>query len=161
MKWQEVCDDPVLRDLPYKIELNEWGKILMSPASSRHGILQGLIQDALRRVKSEGLVFPECPVQTAKGVKVPDVVWASDAFMDKFATASPFPRAPELCIEVLSPANAMPEMDEKRELYFARGAEEVWFCDELGSLRFYDCAGPLSVSRLFPGLSRIESAYLH
>jgi len=51
MNWQEVCDEPTLRDLLYKIELNEWGQIVMSPATNRHGILQGLLIDALYRLK--------------------------------------------------------------------------------------------------------------
>jgi Uma2 family endonuclease len=161
MNWQEVCNDPLLRELPYKIELNEWGKIVMSPATSRHGILQGLLQDILRQERRDGLVFPECPIQTAKGVKVPDVVWASGAFMGDYAAASPFLRAPELCVEVMSPANFLREMEEKRELYFARGAQEVWLCGEQGALTFHDCTGQISTSRLFPGISRIESEYLH
>lgn len=161
MNWQQVCDDPLLRDLPYKIELNEWGNIVMSPATSRHGMLQGLIQNALRAIRQDGLVFPECPIQTAKGVKVPDVVWASGAFLREHAASSPFLRAPELCIEVMSPANSMREMEEKRELYFARGAQEVWLCDEQGALAFHDCTGPIPVSRLFPGISRIDSEYIH
>ncbi len=33
MKWQDVLLDKTLQDLPYKIELNEYGKIEMSPAS--------------------------------------------------------------------------------------------------------------------------------
>ena len=37
MNWQEVCDDPHLQDLPYKVELNRFGQILMSPASNEHG----------------------------------------------------------------------------------------------------------------------------
>jgi len=30
MEWAEVVDNPLLQDLPFKIELNKWGKILMS-----------------------------------------------------------------------------------------------------------------------------------
>ncbi|RME59856.1 Uma2 family endonuclease, partial [Candidatus Parcubacteria bacterium] len=33
MKWSEVLADPTLQDLPYKIELNEWEQIVMTPAS--------------------------------------------------------------------------------------------------------------------------------
>jgi len=161
MNWQEVCESPYLKDLPFKIELNEWGNIVMSPASTRHSILQGLIQDGLRQSRQEGAVFPEAPIQTAKGVKVPDVAWASPAFMRENRLASPFLRAPELCIEVMSPSNSRREMEEKRELYFARGALEVWLCDEQGQLSFYDCAGEIPASRLFPGITRIESEYLH
>lgn len=161
MNWQEVCDDPLLRELPYKIELNEWGNIVMSPASNRHGILQALLVEALRQTRRDGLVITECSVQTAKGVKVPDVVWASGDFLKIHGALTPYPKAPELCIEIMSPANSMREMDDKRELYFARSAQEVWLCDEHGSLSFYDCAEQLPASRLFPGLSRIESDYLH
>jgi Uma2 family endonuclease len=161
MNWQEVCDDPSLRDLPYKIELNEWGHIVMSPASSRHGILQGLLIDALNRLKKDGLVFPECPIQTSKGVKVPDVVWASSQFLGEHADETPFSKAPEICIEVLSPSNTQQEMLEKCELYFARGTLEVWICDEQGKLSFYCLTGPLAKSRLFSALSRIDIGALH
>jgi Uma2 family endonuclease len=133
----------------------------MSPASSRHSILQGLLIDAINRFKTDGLVFPECPIQTSKGVKVPDVVWVSSPFMQEHGQETPFSKAAEVCIEILSPSNASREMEEKRELYFARGAQEVWLCDEQGQLSFYDCVGQIPASRLFPELSRIESDYLH
>ena len=161
MNWQEICNDPLLRELPYKIELNEWGKIVMSPASSRHSLLQGLIQDALREVRKEGFVYQECPVQTSKGVKAADVAWASNEFVRSFGHESPLAKAPEVCVEVLSPSNSPREMEEKRELYFARGALEVWLCDEQGNFSFYDCTGQLTRSRLFPGITRIESKHLH
>jgi Uma2 family endonuclease len=161
MNWQEICDDPLLRDLPYKIELNEWGKIVMSPASSQHSFLQGLIQDVLRRIRQDGFFYKECPIQTSKGVKAADVAWASDSFVREHGVESPLLKAPELCVEVLSPSNSVGEMAEKRELYFARGAQEVWLCDEQGALAFYDCTGEIPASRLFPGVSRIESDYLH
>ena len=40
MTWQEVCDDPSLQNLPYKIELDQWGRIVMSSANNRHGDYQ-------------------------------------------------------------------------------------------------------------------------
>jgi Uma2 family endonuclease len=161
MNWQEVCDDPLLRELPYKIELNEWGQIVMSPASNRHGILQSLLIQILSKSRPDGLAFPESPVKTSKGVEVPDVVWVSREFLREHAEETPYPKAPELCVEVLSSPNSPAEMEEKRELYFARGAQEVWLCDEQGTLAFYDCTGPIPASRLFPNVRRIESDYLH
>lgn len=44
MNWQEVCADRALQDIPYKIELNRWGQIVMSPAKNKHSVYQGLIQ---------------------------------------------------------------------------------------------------------------------
>lgn len=161
MNWQEVCENPYIKDLPFKIELNEWGNIVMSPATSQHSFLQGLIQDTLRRIRQDGFFYKECPIQTSKGVKVADVAWASDNFVRDQSRRSPLQKAPELCVEVLSPSNSTAEMNEKRELYFARGAQEVWLCDEQGQLTFYDCTGEIPASRLFPGITRIESEYLH
>ena len=34
MQWAEVLRDPSLQDLPYKIELNEWGQVVMSLSES-------------------------------------------------------------------------------------------------------------------------------
>jgi len=34
MNWQQVCENPTLKDLPFKIELNTFGQIIMSPASN-------------------------------------------------------------------------------------------------------------------------------
>ena len=35
-------------------------------------------------------------------------------------------RAPEICIEVVSPSNSVKELEEKKTAYLAAGAEEVW-----------------------------------
>jgi len=34
MDWTSVITDSTLSELPFKMELNEWGKIVMSPASN-------------------------------------------------------------------------------------------------------------------------------
>jgi len=46
-------------------------------------------------------------------------------------------RAPEICIEVLSPSNSQLQMAEKRALYFEAGASEFWICDLDGSMTFH------------------------
>jgi hypothetical protein len=40
MQWSEVIDNPYFKNLPFKIELNRYGKIEMTPASNKHGRLQ-------------------------------------------------------------------------------------------------------------------------
>ena len=45
-------------------------------------------------------------------------------------------RAPEICIEILSPSNTPAEINEKRALYFDAGAAEVWICNLDGSMSF-------------------------
>ena len=55
-RWEEVLNDPSLRDLPYKIELNAWGKVEMAPRSNRCGRLVGEISAALvEQLKEAGV----------------------------------------------------------------------------------------------------------
>ncbi len=150
MNWQQVCEDKDLADLPYKIELNRQGQIIMSPARSKHSIFQGRIERHLNALMKGGEAFPECAVDTSDGTKVPDVVWASEAKLNKYFDLASWPEAPEVCVEVLSYTNTEEEMATKRQLYFERGAVEVWLCSEQGRLRFFAPHGQLSVSSLCP-----------
>ncbi len=45
-------------------------------------------------------------------------------------------KAPEICVEVLSPSNTPDEIAEKMALYFEAGAQEVWICEN-GTLQFH------------------------
>lgn len=145
-RWLEIIADPALRDLPYKIELNAWGKIEMSPASNAHARLQLWIGTELRRLLPQGEGFTEASVLTEIGVRVPDVAWASREFMATHGVETPFPRAPEICVEVLSPSNTEDEIEEKTRAYLAAGAQEVWTVGEDGTVRFFGPNGPRSRS---------------
>ena len=70
MTWDEVINSPYLQDLPFKIELNKFGQILMSPASNKHGIIQSQIGYEIYKYKKSGTVITECSIQTSDGVKV-------------------------------------------------------------------------------------------
>jgi Uma2 family endonuclease len=140
-RWAEILADPVLRDLPYKIELNAWGKIEMSPASNAHGFAQSWIGTELRRLLPDGGVITEASVLTDIGVRVPDVVWVSRSFLATHGLETPFPRAPEICVEVLSPSNSEDEIEEKTRAYLAAGAQEVWTVAEDGAIRFFGSEG--------------------
>ncbi len=146
-RWDEICRDPALQDLPYKIELNAWGKVEMSPASVRHGRLQAAVAAELTRLLPGGITLTECPILTSIGVRVPDVVWASAEFMQQQRTASLLPSAPEICVEVLSPSNVEAEITEKTRTYLAAGAAEVWIVAENGTVRFIDQSGEKAQSR--------------
>lgn len=150
MNWQEICDNPLFKDFPFKFETDRWGHIVMSPASNRHSHYQALIAKLLDRCISGGLAFPECSVQTAQGVKVADVAWASFDFLTRYNAANPYPQAPEIVVEILSPGNSVAEMEEKKELYFAQSAQEFWLCDENGDMRVYAADGLLPKSELAP-----------
>ena len=145
--WAELCADPLLRDLPYKIELNAWGKIEMSPASTRHARIQGAVTAALSRGLPEGAVLTECPIATSIGVRVPDVAWGSSTFFARHGDATPLPQAPEICVEVRSRSNSDEEMEAKRQAYLAAGAIEVWIVSEAGSVEIFDASGRCEASR--------------
>src|SRR5271166_3000887 len=51
-------------------------------------------------------------------------------------------RAPEICVEILSPSNTAGEIDEKIALYFEAGAREVWICERDGTLKFHFSSPP-------------------
>lgn len=135
--WKEICEDPTLQDLPYKIETNRFNQIVMSPAYNWHGGFQSEIAGELRSRLKEGRVITECAVETSDGVKVPDVSWVSNDRLAPHRRAFTMPIAPEICVEVRSYSNSVVEMMGKMQLYFASGAEEVWFCDEDGNMTFY------------------------
>jgi Uma2 family endonuclease len=157
MEWNEVLADNALADLPYKIELNEWGKIEMSPASNRHSALQSEILFLLRSLMKTGKAFNEISIATSRNVKVADAVWASDEFYRKHELDTPYPLAPDICVEVLSPGNTRAEMNMKKDLYLAKGAKEVWFCAEDGTMAFHDHSGVIERSEICPDFpERIE-----
>ncbi len=150
MDWSSVIANPLLANLPFKIELNEWGKIEMSPASNAHGMLQTAIAFLLKDQLASGKAFVECSIQTAKNVKVADVVWCSTAFLKQYGTMTPYPAAPDIVVEVASPSNRLAELMEKKALYFEQGAQEVWLCDDNGTMQFYRLNELLAHSVLCP-----------
>ena len=127
MQWHQVLTNPALKNLPFKIELDRLGQLLMSPASNAHGAIQADLAALLKnKFKRRGRVYSECSIQTQDGVRVADVAWASGAFVAQHADATPFPAAPELCIEIVSPSNSKAAIANKVRLYFSQGAHEVW-----------------------------------
>src|SRR5256885_16996933 len=141
MRWHEVLQDPSLRDLPYKIELNSWGKVEMSPASNRHGRLQMDLGAELKRQLPDGIAIGECSILTRIGIRCPDVIWASAEFVRDFGEITPYQRAPEICVEIVSPSNTRAEIEEKKAAYLAAGAREVWLVSEEGTIRYFDASG--------------------
>ena len=141
MQWTDVLQDQSLQDLPYKIELNEWGQIVMSPTSNRHANYQGKVFWMLRNHMVGGEAFTECSIETNAGVKVADVAWCSSDFFQKHGFETPYTMAPEICVEIISPSNSDRQMQEKMALYFNRGAKECWLVSEGGDIRFFDGEG--------------------
>jgi Uma2 family endonuclease len=150
MKWEEVCENKQLQDLPFKIELNKWGQIIMSPVKIKHSFYQGRIQRLLESLLKTGEVMPECAINTSDGVKVADVVWCSETRFDQIQDEISASIAPEICIEVKSSGNTIDEMEFKKQLYLEAQAIEVWLCNEQGQIKFYNQQSELEKSLLVP-----------
>lgn len=150
--WSRALRDPALRDLPYKVETNEYGQLVMSPLRPLHGYMQIRVADLLREhVRQPGRRVVELAIQTSKGVKVPDVAWISEDRWREYARdAEASPVSAEICVEVLSASNTAAEIDEKRRLYFAHGAVEIWTSSLEGRVRFFQPEGERPSSRLVP-----------
>jgi Uma2 family endonuclease len=158
-RWQQALNDLALRELPYKIELNAWGKVEMTPASNRHGRLQAVLALELGR-QLQGMVITECSILTRIGIRVPDIAWASPAFMQAFGEITPYTRAPEICVEILSASNVDAEVAEKTNAYLAAGAYEVWLVSEDGAVRFVGAGGDQPKSR-FPVVLSLPGRLKH
>jgi hypothetical protein len=139
-RWREMLADPSLQDLPYRIELNAWGKVEMTPASNRRGRLSALIAAALGR-DLQGSVFAGCSVLTKSGIRSPDVAWASPEFMRQFGEITPYTQAPEICVQMIGAATTPAEIAERLSSYFSAGANEVWLVSEDGGVRYLTAQG--------------------
>ncbi len=155
MNWQQICNNPAFNDLPFKFETNEWGKIEMSPATNTHSLYQSLIMEWLIKSGQKGRAVPECSVQTTKGVKVADVAWASVDFFKRNKLRNPYLESPEIMIEVISPSNSKVEMMQKKQLYFAKGAQEFWLCNRQGKMSFFNVEQELESSVLMPDFPHV------
>jgi len=137
-RWNEIVRDPALRDLPYKVEINNRGQIVLSPHTAYHARQQKAVMTHLDTLLPEGEAYQEYPVATAEGTKQVDVMWASEEREREMQeTGDPPTLAPEICVEVLSDSNTWAEMEEKRSLYLEAGAKEVWIVDEEGEIHFF------------------------
>lgn len=153
-RWNEIVEDPLLSELPYKVETNHRGQIVLSPHKARHSDQQGDLMILLGQHAPGGRARPEFPIATEQGIKVPDVVWVTDERREEMAeTGDPPTLAPEICVEVMSSSNDWEEMMEKQALYLEAGAEEVWVVGEDGNIRFFgeEEMGKSEIAEGFPG----------
>jgi Uma2 family endonuclease len=123
-RYRAMCEDPCLARVPGKLELDLWGRMVMTPPGTYHGLVQGRLCQRLAPLG--GQTYAELAVVTAFGLFVADVAWGSRQFAAARGKESPFMRAPEICLEVVSPSNSAKEMEEKRAGYLGAGALEVW-----------------------------------
>lgn len=151
--WEEICDDPALQDLPYKMETDRHGRIILIPAKNIHGWLQAKIASQLQMLLPHGEVITECAIDTAEGTKVADVAWLTAEHFAVAKGAATCSQAPAICVEIKSAKNTWEELRNKGKLYFHKGAVEIWVCDE-ATMQFFDLSGEISQSRLVPNFPK-------
>jgi Uma2 family endonuclease len=152
-RWQELLADPELARWPGRIETDRFGRVLMSPPPAfGHTRRTAKIIRLLLRLLPDGQAAADTPIKTLDGIKVTDAAWFSLQYWRELADQDPaaLERAPEICVEVLSPSNSPAEMDEKRALYFEAGAKEVWICGLDGKVSFSTSGRFLAASELCP-----------
>jgi Uma2 family endonuclease len=74
------------------------------------------------------------------------VVWGSPDFMAAYGEITPYGRAPEICVEIISPSNVDAEIQEKTRAYLGAGAMEVWLISEEGTIRYVGPKGEIRAS---------------
>jgi len=133
-------------------ETNARGQLIINPPS---GLAQAKRADriiaALKVSLPDWQVWPEVGIYTADGVKAPDLALAAPGFAEATDSRGFLIRAPEICVEIMSPSNTWEEMRHKSLLYLAAGAREVWACDDAGCIHFFDGSGEQSASALAAG----------
>ena len=140
-RWQALCADATFQDVAGKIELTDWGEILMTPVGKTHGIAAMRIGEVLRKALG-GHAMAEVGVTTSIGVRAPDVAWCSEAFLNAHPEETPLSSAPELCIEIVSPNNPLPKLREKAMAYVNAGAREAWLVyPDSRHVEMYGCDG--------------------
>lgn len=158
--------DPRFRDFAGKIEINEFGDLLMNAASRLHVVVQKRLA-ALLEQQLGGEAMTEMPVEVkvqqsdAIRLRVPDIAWsATPGFFDGPPELKVLPRPPELCIEVKSDSNTLKDMREKRDELLAMGAQEIWFIfPERHQVEIYGSEGQRGASQFGVDLTGFWKSY--
>ena len=150
MTWEEACECSSLEDMPFKIELDAEGNLVMSEVRVWHGAMQAQIGALLMDLLPGGKGAHEIGVLTSDNVKVLDVAWFTDEHWEAVKDDACCATAPAICVEVACGGDPARSFERKKPLYFKAGAQEVWFCDRSGEMAFYTSVGRIAKSMLCP-----------
>jgi Uma2 family endonuclease len=113
------------------------GELIMSPKNNfQHGDICGELLMRLRAYAKEHRLGRVCDSSTGfwmnnRNCRAPDVSFISKARLQAVGQSPTefFKGAPDLAVEVLSPNNRRPEMDERPRDYFESGTQIAWILD--------------------------------
>ena len=176
-KPSQITEDDVLKlDSDARIEVINGEMVEMTPVGGLHHFIAGnfyrrldafVLANKLGYVFMDGLIY--LMFKKSKGLQgalVPDVSFISKAAIPaNWQIHLPFPGAPTLAIEVMSPGDDAEKMLAKVRIYLNAGTEQVWVVypeqKELHqysrsspeTVRVYTSTETFTVESLFPGLT--------
>jgi Uma2 family endonuclease len=121
-----------------RFEVIDGEVVEMSPVGVRHAMVAGNAYDVLKPhvtanklgyIFMDGLIYVlhVDPVTGIRKARIPDTSFVRKGRLPKdFDLSRPFPGAPDLAIEVVSPEETADELLAKIRDYFAYGTEQVW-----------------------------------
>jgi len=155
--------------------------VTMSPTGFLHNIVTGNVYDILRThvkqhrlgyVAGDGLIYVlRRDADSIRTARVPDVSFVRRNSIPAFDFDKPFPGAPSLAVEVVSPSESEEETLAKIRDYLAYGTEEAWVIypnqgevhvyrrDTPKTIRVYTADDVLESEALLPGLSAHVSEF--
>ena len=144
-RWRELSSDP---GSPDYYELNEFGELILSPRPSNdhQGVCKAVVAALDRQLGPDARM--EISVMTDRGIRVPDVAWMKPERWLQAKGQTPLPRAPDICVEVMSPGNTAQEIAMKSGAYLRAGAKEVIVVGLRGEVEYRGLEGKRSASVL-------------
>ena len=154
-RWREILDDPRFADFAGKIDLDRWGRMIVTPVNTEHAGVAGRLARLLEQ-QLGGRALVEAGVRTAEGVFAPDVLWCTDDFWQARRAETPLEVAPEICVEVASPSNTIQDLHAKVQAYLDAGATEAWIVFPRSKrVEFYGRSGAIAVCSFAIDLSTL------
>jgi Uma2 family endonuclease len=149
-----------------RIEIIDGEVIEVSPVGILHHIITGnifrildyfVVSNKLGIVFMDGLLcLLEKQGRGIKGAQVPDVCFVRKGRIPKgFNLSRPFPGAPDLAVEVMSPDDTVEDVLKRVRKYLYPLQQEVHLYrrDSAGQVRVYTGSDVIEVGDLLPGLS--------
>lgn len=161
-EWIEIVDGELV-----KTDMSAAGFLQVIVVDNLFRILDGSVRaNKLGRVQTDGLTFIlHVNEKGVRNTRIADFSFIRRGRIPKnFDWSKPFPGAPDLAVEVISPTEPAEETLSKISDYLRFGTEEVWVIypsqrqiyvhrgDQLDTVRVYKEDDILEAATLFPGL---------
>jgi Uma2 family endonuclease len=114
-----------------RIQLHHGEVRTVPPPKPKHLMAEHRLQEALRAAAGDAAyTFLEFGFRVGdRNYRVADVAVVSRAVWDRIDPDVYFDHAPDIVVEILSPANTVTEMLDKEKLCLENGAREFWLVD--------------------------------